>query len=120
MPVFYGAAPSAQFLGCFSRKGCKDAKEEKRDLVSYLHLLITRYAHLQNPFLLFPLRAWRHLRLELQETATVRKYWTVQVEGERQVKREQDHYNLQMIIAVGFKVNNERAERIRKIPCHSG
>jgi hypothetical protein len=31
---------------------------------------------------------------KLQETATVRKYWTVQVEGERQAKREQDHYNL--------------------------
>jgi hypothetical protein len=51
---------------------------------------------------------------ELQETATVRKYWTVQIEGERQVEREQDHYNLQMIIAVGFKVNNERAVQFRK------
>ena len=51
---------------------------------------------------------------ELQETATVRKYWTVQTEGERQVEREQDHYNLQMIIAVGFKVNNERAVQFRK------
>ena len=51
---------------------------------------------------------------ELQEKATVRKYWTVQTEGERQVEREQDHYNLQMIIAVGFKVNNERAVQFRK------
>ena len=51
---------------------------------------------------------------ELQETATVRKYWTVQIEGERQVEREQEHYNLQMIIAVGFKVNNERAVQFRK------
>jgi hypothetical protein len=51
---------------------------------------------------------------ELQEAATVRKYWTVQIEGERQVEREQDHYNLQMIIAVGFKVNNERAVQFRK------
>jgi hypothetical protein len=51
---------------------------------------------------------------ELQEKATVRKYWTVQIEGERQVEREQDHYNLQMIIAVGFKVNNERAVQFRK------
>jgi len=51
---------------------------------------------------------------ELQEGATVRKYWTVQIEGERQVEREQDHYNLQMIIAVGFKVNNERAVQFRK------
>jgi hypothetical protein len=51
---------------------------------------------------------------ELQEKATVRKYWTVQIEGERQVEREQDQYNLQMIIAVGFKVNNERAVQFRK------
>ena len=35
---------------------------------------------------------------ELQETATVRKYWTVQIEGERQVEREQDHYNLQIML----------------------
>jgi hypothetical protein len=51
---------------------------------------------------------------ELQEAATVRKYWTVQIEGERKVEREQDHYNLQMIIAVVFKVNNERAVQFRK------
>jgi len=49
----------------------------------------------------------------LSET-TVRKYWTVQTEGERQVEREQEHHNLQMIIAVGFKVNNERAVQFRK------
>ena len=41
--------------------------------------------------------------------ATIKKYLTVQTEGERQVSRELDHYNLQMIIAVGFKVNNGRA-----------
>ncbi|MDR3001273.1 MAG: virulence RhuM family protein [Fibromonadaceae bacterium] len=51
---------------------------------------------------------------ELQEEATVQKYWTVQTEGERLVEREQDHYNLQMIIAVGFRVNNERAVQFRK------
>lgn len=46
---------------------------------------------------------------ELEPMATIKKYLTVQTEGERQVSRELDHYNLQMIIAVGFKVNNERA-----------
>jgi hypothetical protein len=30
------------------------------------------------------------------------------------VQRETNHYNLQMIIAVGFKVNNERAVQFRK------
>ncbi|MCL2797777.1 MAG: virulence RhuM family protein [Firmicutes bacterium] len=55
---------------------------------------------------------------ELDKMATVRKYWTVQTEGERQIEREQDHCCLQMIIAVGFKVNNERAVQFRKWANH--
>ena len=51
---------------------------------------------------------------ELEETATIRKFRMVQTEGSRQVQREVNHYNLQMIIAVGFKVNNERAAQFRK------
>ena len=46
---------------------------------------------------------------ELEQEATIRKFRIVQTEGLRQVSREVVHYNLQMIIAVGFKVNNERA-----------
>ena len=52
--------------------------------------------------------------VELTEKTTIRKYRIVQTEGSRQVSREVIHYNLQMIIAVGFKVNNERAVRFRK------
>ena len=37
-----------------------------------------------------------------------------QTEGVRQVNREVTHYNLQLIIAVGFKVNNQRAVQFRK------
>ena len=51
---------------------------------------------------------------ELSEEATVRNFRIVQTEGTRQVAREVKHYNLQMIIAVGFKVNNERAVQFRK------
>ncbi len=51
---------------------------------------------------------------ELQEEATIRKFRIVQTEGFRQVNREVKHYNLQVIIAVGFKVNNERAVQFRK------
>ena len=51
---------------------------------------------------------------ELQEESTIRKFRIVQTEGNRQVNREINHYNLQMIIAVGFKVNNERAIQFRK------
>ena len=51
---------------------------------------------------------------ELEESATIRNFRIVQTEGSRQVTRDIKHYNLQMIIAVGFKVNNERAVQFRK------
>ena len=51
---------------------------------------------------------------ELQEKATIRKFRIVQTEGSRQVSREVNHYSLQAIIAVGFKVNNERAVQFRR------
>ena len=51
---------------------------------------------------------------ELEKSSTIRKFRIVQIEGSRQVSREVAHYNLQMIIAVGFKVNNDRAVRFRK------
>ena len=51
---------------------------------------------------------------ELEEAATIRNFRIVQTEGSRQVTRDTKHYNLQMIIAVGFKVNNERAVQFRK------
>lgn len=51
---------------------------------------------------------------EQDEAATIRKFRIVQTEGARQVNREVTHYNLQLIIAVGFKVNNQRAVQFRK------
>ena len=51
---------------------------------------------------------------ELSEAATIRKFRIVQTEGSRQISRQVNHYNLQMIIAVGFKVNNDRAVQFRK------
>lgn len=51
---------------------------------------------------------------ELTPEATVKKFLIVQQEGSRQASRNVDHYNLQAIIAVGFKVNNERAVQFRK------
>ena len=51
---------------------------------------------------------------ELTPEATVKKYLIVQNEGGRSVNRNIDHYSLQAIIAVGFKVNNERAVNFRK------
>jgi hypothetical protein len=39
---------------------------------------------------------------ELSEISTIRNFRIVQTEGSRQVEREIKHYNLQMILAVGF------------------
>ncbi|KDE64376.1 toxin Fic [Fusobacterium necrophorum DJ-1] len=51
---------------------------------------------------------------ELDENSTIRNFRIVQKEGNRSVNRELKHYNLQLIIAVGFKVNNQRAVQFRK------
>ena len=51
---------------------------------------------------------------ELEADSTIRNFRIVQTEGSRQVTRDTKHYNLQMIIAVGFKVNSERAVQFRK------
>ncbi len=55
-----------------------------------------------------------YLDSELEKDSTIRNFRIVQTEGSRQVTRDTKHYNLQMIIAVGFKVNSERAVQFRK------
>lgn len=50
---------------------------------------------------------------ELAPEATVKKYLTVRDEGQRQVKRQLDHYNLDMIISVGYRVKSRVATRFR-------
>ena len=51
---------------------------------------------------------------ELLPEATIRKFRIVQTEGSRQVGRLLDHYNLEMIIAVGFRVRSRRGSQFRK------
>ena len=51
---------------------------------------------------------------ELEEKSTIKNFLIVQDEGKRKISRNVIHYNLQMIIAVGFKVDNERAIQFRK------
>jgi hypothetical protein len=48
------------------------------------------------------------------DSATIKQYLIVQKEGQREVKRNIDHYNLQAIISVGFKIENDRAVQFRK------
>jgi hypothetical protein len=51
---------------------------------------------------------------ELLPEATIRKFRIVQTEGTRQVGRLIDHYNLEMILAVGFRVRSRRGSQFRK------
>lgn len=48
---------------------------------------------------------------ELDKGSTTRKFRVVQIEGSRSVAREVDHYNLDAIIAVGYRVNSKKATR---------
>ena len=50
---------------------------------------------------------------ELDINSTVKNFLTVQNEGNRQVKRNIDHYNLDMIIALGYRVQSQVATRFR-------
>lgn len=50
---------------------------------------------------------------ELAPEATVKKYLTVRQEGSREVKRQLDYYNLDMIISVGYRVKSHVATRFR-------
>ena len=50
---------------------------------------------------------------ELNEIATVRKIRTVQTEGDREVARDLEFYNLDAIIAVGYRVNSREATQFR-------
>jgi hypothetical protein len=50
---------------------------------------------------------------ELVEEATIRKIRIVQKEGNRDVAREVDFYNLDAIIAVGYRVNSFQATQFR-------
>ena len=51
---------------------------------------------------------------ELEQSATISKMETVQKEGSRMVTRALDYYNLDAIIAVGYRVNSKKATRFRQ------
>jgi hypothetical protein len=51
---------------------------------------------------------------ELPAESTIRKYRIVQIEGARRVERLVDHYNLDMIIAVGYRVRSPRGIQFRQ------
>ena len=51
---------------------------------------------------------------ELIPEATIRKFLIVQTEGRRQVSRQVDHYNLDAILAVGYRVSSHRGTQFRR------
>jgi hypothetical protein len=51
---------------------------------------------------------------ELDQAATVKQYLTVQIEGSRAVKRTIDYYNLDMILAIGYRVRSHRGTQFRR------
>nr|WP_100549819.1 MULTISPECIES: virulence RhuM family protein [unclassified Pseudomonas] len=51
---------------------------------------------------------------ELSSEATVKESLTVQVEGQRQVKRKLTHYNLDLILAIGYRVRSPRGVQFRQ------
>ena len=51
---------------------------------------------------------------ELDENRTYKKFLLVRQEGNRQVKRNIDHYNLDMVIALGYRVQSQIATRFRR------
>ncbi|WP_019154237.1 virulence RhuM family protein [Robertmurraya massiliosenegalensis] len=51
---------------------------------------------------------------ELQESATIRKNRIVQTEGKREVEREVSFYNLEMILAIGYRVRSHRGTQFRQ------
>jgi hypothetical protein len=50
---------------------------------------------------------------ELEENSTIRKFLIIQKEGQREVKRDTKHYNLDMIIALGYRVKSTTATQFR-------
>jgi prophage maintenance system killer protein len=51
---------------------------------------------------------------ELTEQTTIRKFRIVQEEGKRAVERQVNHYDLDMILSVGYRVNSKRATSFRQ------
>ncbi|MFV0322360.1 MAG: RhuM family protein [Alphaproteobacteria bacterium] len=49
---------------------------------------------------------------ELSKSATIRKFRIVQTEGKRKVEREVNHYNLDITLAVGYRVNSAKATNL--------
>ena len=76
-------------------------------------------ANLAELYQISPQAVTQHIRAiyregELTEEVTCKKYLQVQIEGERQIKRQLKHYSLPLIIAVGYRVRSTRGTQFRQ------
>ena len=55
-----------------------------------------------------------YIEKELDESSTCKEYLQVQTEGDRQIKRISKHYNLDMILAIGYRVRSNVGIHFRK------
>ncbi len=55
-----------------------------------------------------------YLEEELMEKSTCANFTQVQTEGARKVKRSIPHYNLDVVLSVGYRVNSKKATRFRQ------
>ena len=51
---------------------------------------------------------------ELSKKPTIRNFRIVQMEGNRKIKRDIQHYNLDLILSVGYRVNSKKATSFRQ------
>jgi len=51
---------------------------------------------------------------ELEKISTIRKFRIVLQEGKRSIEREIEHYNLDLIISIGYRVNSKRGTQSRQ------
>lgn len=56
----------------------------------------------------------KHIHNALKEESTVAKFVIVQIKGEREVERQIEYYNLDVIISVGYRVKSKRGVEFRR------
>lgn len=101
--VIYQAKSGAiELKGDFSRETIWATQAQIADVFGIERSVITK--HIKNIY----------REKELEEKATCAKIAQVQIEGKRQVKCIVEHYNLDLIISVGYRVNSKTATQFRQ------
>ena len=100
--IFQAKSGAIEFRGDFSKETIWATLDQIASLFDRDKSVVSR--HLKNIF----------NEAELDKMATVAKNATVQMEGDREVIREIEYYNLDAIISVGYRVNSKTATNFRQ------